>query len=220
MPYTLPAVVPEELDHLLESMCREAALGPSQIHDLQTRVRPHLDYVARDRRVNPREVKRFINAYTLQTLVRPDLKADAVLALQTLSFPFEWQVFYNTILTNEASFRKVLKKYRQSEENEQAIFSDLSTDLGKLPSSLASFLRSPLAEPLIQQDSLDPYISSLKSTSLKPTPTAGMDWPPMRLPGKDRRASKGSSCPSCGAELIENVDGTYYCRECGKIFCN
>jgi hypothetical protein len=43
------------------------------------------DVIAIQRRVNPREVKRFINSYTLQTLIRPDLKPEAVLALQTLA---------------------------------------------------------------------------------------------------------------------------------------
>ena len=36
--------------------------------------------------VNPREVKRYINAYTLQRKISPALDADVVLCLQTLAF--------------------------------------------------------------------------------------------------------------------------------------
>ena len=69
--YSLPAMLPGQLDELLHSMYREASLGPAQLADLERLVRPYLSYVAVDRRVNPREVKRFVNAYTLQALVRP-----------------------------------------------------------------------------------------------------------------------------------------------------
>lgn len=212
VPYTLPAVVPEELDRLLESMCREAALGPAQIEDLQTRVRPYLDYVAKDRRVNPREVKRFINTYTLQTLVRPDLDADTVLALQTLSFPYEWQILYNAILANEASFREALKQYRQSEESNTAIFSELSADLRELPSDLVSFLRSRLVEALARQDSLDPYISTLKSTILKSAPTSHQDLPSGNPPpGSATR--RPSFCLTCGQEIQPDEA---FCGNCGS----
>lgn len=52
VPYSLPAILPSQLDDLLESMCLNAAFGPSQMEDLQLRVRPYLEYLAKDRRVS------------------------------------------------------------------------------------------------------------------------------------------------------------------------
>ena len=90
LPYSLPTMIPQQLDQLLESMYGEVVLNDIQLDDLRTRVRPYLQYVAVDGRVNPREVKRFINAYTLQTLIRPELDPDTVLALQTIAFRYDW----------------------------------------------------------------------------------------------------------------------------------
>lgn len=161
VPYSLPAMVPQQLDDLLAAMYREAALGAAQLSDLRGRVRPYLEYVAVERRVNPREVKRFINAYILQTLVRPELDPDTVLALQTLVFRHEWKFLYSAIFSDSVMFIGVLGQFRDGADD---AFKNLSPDLAVLPPSLAAYLRSDLAEPLIRHDSLDTYLSSLQST--------------------------------------------------------
>jgi hypothetical protein len=161
VPYSLPAMVPQQLDDLLAAMYREADLGAAQLGDLRGRVRPYLEYVAVERRVNPREVKRFINAYILQTLVRPELDPDTVLALQTLVFRYEWKLLYNAIFTDSALFMRALGEFRGGEDS---AFKDLSPGLAVLHPSLADYLRSDLAGPLIRHDSLDNYLSSLQST--------------------------------------------------------
>jgi hypothetical protein len=93
--------------------------------------------------------------------VRPKLKADTVLALQTLAFRYEWETFYETILSDPALFADSLRRYRSGEE---LAFEDLSPTLGRLEASLASYLRSPLADALIRDQSLDIYLSSVEST--------------------------------------------------------
>jgi hypothetical protein len=160
--YSLPAMLPRQLDELLQSMYREASLGPVQLADLNSRVRPYLGYIAIDRRVNPREVKRFVNAYTLQVLVRPDLSRDTILALQTLAFRDGWEVLYDALLTDTDTFAEILDRYRETNDSEQE-FADLAPGLNVLPPSLVSYLRSDLAAPLLAE-SLDPYVSSLQST--------------------------------------------------------
>ena len=76
LPYSLPTMVPQQLDQLLQSMYSEAELDRTQFDQLRETVLPYLRHVAVERRVNPREVKRFINAYILQTLIRPELDSD------------------------------------------------------------------------------------------------------------------------------------------------
>lgn len=166
--YSLPAMLPGQLDELLQSMYREAALGPGQLADLHSRVRPYLGFIAVDRRVNPREVKRFVNAYTLQVLVRPDLRRDTILALQTLAFRDEWEGLYDALLTDTDMFAEALRRYRSADDSGQA-FADLAPGLNVLPPSLTSYLRSDLAAPLLEPESLDPYVSSLQSTRGTPS---------------------------------------------------
>jgi hypothetical protein len=160
VPYSLPAMIPQQLDDLLEAMYKEAGLGADQLGDLRKRVRPYLECVAIQRRVNPREVKRFINAYTLQALVRPELDPDTVLALQTLLFRPDWNLLYNAIFTDSAFFAASLGSFRNGDDS---AFLDLAPELSTLPLSLVAYLRSTLAEPLTRPDSLDAYLSSVQS---------------------------------------------------------
>lgn len=164
LPYSLPAMMPQQLNQLLESMYSEEALDDIQLHDLRSRVRPYLQYVAVEGRVNPREVKRFINAYTLQMLIRPGLDPDTVLALQTIAFRYDWEALYDGIIADSALFVDALRRYTRGEERGESTFDDISPRLETLPPDLASYLRSPLAQPLIRHPTLDAYLSSLEST--------------------------------------------------------
>jgi hypothetical protein len=85
VPFTLPPVSPRQLDELLRSIA-PPQISQAQDTDLWRRVRPHLAHLVTDAGVNPREVKRYLNAYTLQQRTRPDLNADVVLCLQTMEF--------------------------------------------------------------------------------------------------------------------------------------
>ena len=162
VPYTLPATMPVQLDDLLESMYGTSQLESAQISDLQQRILPYMQFVAVERRVNPREIKRFINAYTLQTLVRPELDPDTVLAVQTLAFRYEWRSLYNAVLADSANFIQMLRLYRQGV---RGAFGALASELLSLPTDLAQYLNSPSAEPLSRYGSLDPYLSSLRAAS-------------------------------------------------------
>jgi hypothetical protein len=160
VPYSLPVMVPDQLEELLAAMYREATLSGAQLGDLK-KIHHYLKYVTVERRVNPREVKRFINAYIIQTLVRPELEADTVLALQALAFRHEWNSLYAAILTDSELFKELLKKFRSGEDS---AFKDLAPELAALASSLAVYLRSEEAEPLVRDGTLEIYLSSLQTT--------------------------------------------------------
>lgn len=164
LPYSLPAMMPQQLDQLLRSMYSEAELDLTQFDALRETVLPYLRHIAIERRVNPREVKRFINAYILQTLIRPELDSDTVLALQTIAFRYDWESLYDAMLADSTLFVDILRRYRTSAERDQSAFEDLSPDLVALTPGLVSYLRSNLAEPLTRHDTLDAYLSSLQST--------------------------------------------------------
>lgn len=165
IPYSLPVMLPEQLDNLLPAMYSEAGIDGEQLEDLGMRVRPYLDVIAIQRRVNPREVKRFINSYTLQTLIRPDLKPEAVLALQTLAFRQDWYHVYNALMAHPNRFRDALRNHR----NEGTEFKELFPDLPEFPEELNSFLLSDLFEPLAHEPDFDPYTSSLGAAEVPRT---------------------------------------------------
>ena len=161
VPYRLPPVVAEQLTDLLEAMYSEAELSTVQLQDFRQRAATHLQYVAVRGQVNPREVKRFLNTYTLQMLVRPQLDRDIVLSLQTLVFRYDWRVLYDAILTDSLLFSDALARYREGDDR---AFEDLSPDLGLVQDELAAYLRSGAVAALAAAPSLDPYVTSLEST--------------------------------------------------------
>jgi len=161
VPYSLPTMLPQQLTELLESMFREAGIEGEQLADLHKRVRPYVNLLAVERRVNPREVKRFINSYTLQTLIRPDLNPDVILSLQTLAFRRDWEDAYDAINADSELFIGALRSYRTGYA---AAFEDTLPGLRRFPPDLNTFLASSLAEPLVARPSLDAYLSSLRST--------------------------------------------------------
>jgi hypothetical protein len=164
LPYALPAVLPGQLNELLGSMYGEAALDSDEFKKLRSRIHPYLQCLTAAGRVNPREVKRFVNTYTLQMLIRPKLDSDIVLALQTIAFRYEWEPLYSAILADSELFIDVLRRYRNG-QHEQSAFAELSPDLEMLPTSLATYLRSPQAKPLTRYRTLDDYLSSIRAAN-------------------------------------------------------
>src|SRR5262249_1125955 len=124
---------------LLESMYAEAKLSTGQLRDFSKRVPAHLQYVAVRGQINPREVKRFLNTYTLQMLVRPDFDRNVVLSLQTLVFRYDWRALYDAILTDSMLFSDALTRYREGYDR---AFEVVSSDLGTIQDELAAYLRS------------------------------------------------------------------------------
>jgi hypothetical protein len=206
VPYTLPVMLPAQLDDLLKSMYDEAGIEGDQLADLSTRVRRYLDVIAVQRRVNPREVKRFINSYTLQTLIRPDLVPEAILALQTIDFHPDWHAWYEAVSSRPDEFRKAVEKYRRDIADiyrlqNLTLESEILTDAEKsqkrdkiedefvrtsgthleFSDEMRTFLRSDLMSPLVEQPDLDPYLSSIQSTRTPDAPfiSTGTPFVPM-----------------------------------------
>jgi hypothetical protein len=165
VPYRLPPMVAGQLNDLLEAMYAEAKLSTAQLRDFRQRVAMHLQYVAVRGQINPREVKRFLNTYTLQMLVRSSLDRDIVLSLQTLVFRHDWRALYDAILTDSLLFSDALTRFRNGDDQ---AFADLSPDLATVQDELGTYLRSGAAEALAGADSLDPYVTSLEATGKTP----------------------------------------------------
>jgi energy-coupling factor transporter ATP-binding protein EcfA2 len=157
VPYALPAALPGQLNDLLESMYKEARIGGMQLRELE-KVPPYLKKITMHGRVNPRQVKRFINSYTLQSLIGDDLIPEVILALQVLAFRQDWEVAYKLANSHPSEFLKALDTHCKRQGGGNA-FGDLPGHVA-FPADLAEFLMSPLAAELADLKSLDPYLSS------------------------------------------------------------
>ena len=198
MPYSLQPVLLAQLDELLDGMYAQAALEPDQIEDLRSRALPYLRYVAGDERIDPREIKRFINTYTLQTLVRPELDRRIVLALQTIAFHPEWQAAYDMIMADWPSFRAALERYRTSHGEILGFVWPRGT---AVPSDFLRYAGSALAAPLAEAQDLEPYLSSLQTAGNTP----GWIRPAYGAVGEIRRILGELTRPGSGDDLVAKI---------------
>jgi hypothetical protein len=163
IPYLLPGILQAQLLELLGAMCREGGLGNAQTEEICIQVRAHLNYIIVQRRVNPREVKRFINSYTLQTLIQAHLDPNVILALQTLAVGDGWDDAWDALHADPEQFLEALREFRESDDH--SAFESRFPGLSRFPAELAAYLSSPLTKPLAEVASLDTYLSSLSSAS-------------------------------------------------------
>ncbi|MGY1685002.1 P-loop NTPase fold protein [Geodermatophilus sp. SYSU D00867] len=162
VPYTLPAIAPGQLDELLRWLDDHGGLSDVQREDLSQRVRGFLAYVATEGQINPREVKRYINAYTLHRMISPDLDADTMLAVQTLDFRRDWEALYESVVLVEPDlFIEALVRYRKGDDH---AFEDLWPDVGVLSLELSTFLRSAQCASLAATRDLARYVSLVETT--------------------------------------------------------
>jgi KAP family P-loop domain len=161
VPFTLPPVSIRQLDEFIATFSG-TALSDDQADDLAKNVRPHLDYLVGDSGVNPREVKRFLNAYTLQMKTRPNLDADVVLTMQTLSFRPDWAEAYQALLAEPEAFTSALRNRGLEAPN---ALEGLWPELAGTAADLAAYFAMPKAAALLNPAlDLNQYIYSVEST--------------------------------------------------------
>jgi hypothetical protein len=138
IPFTLPPVSTGQIQEFLQSIENTGKLPPSQWQEIKEKVEPHLAYLTDASGVNPREIKRFINAYTLVRKTKPFLDPGIVLALQTLAFRSDWRQIQFTLLTYRQVFIEALKRY--SADPSAGSLEALGISLSTLPQSFATYL--------------------------------------------------------------------------------
>jgi energy-coupling factor transporter ATP-binding protein EcfA2 len=164
--FSLPPVSRDDLELFFRDVVSAADLEPTQKSDLLDVVWPHLDEATGQDSgsVNPREVKRFINGYTIQMKLlaakigSPD--PNIVLAIQNLGFRSGWLWIYDLLTADPSQFKLAVR----------GILADPDYDAGyylrgrRLPSSFLGYAQGR-AKTLIGDAPLDPYISSVESTT-------------------------------------------------------
>ena len=162
VPFTLFPVSVVQIDEFLETLVRENGVCQSQADEIRTLVRPHLSYVVGNAGMNPREVKRFINAYTLNMKVKPNLHRQAVLALRAITFRPDWQLVQEALYVYGEVFLETLSRQVRGEA---AALSTLHRDLAKIPDSFIQYVSDGApGNALLHARPLDEYIRSGAAT--------------------------------------------------------
>ncbi|HTO25343.1 MAG TPA: P-loop NTPase fold protein [Gaiellaceae bacterium] len=159
VPYDLAPVTREQLADFLASTYKEAGLPPTQLAEFHGTVKIHLDSLAQEGVVNPRELKRYLNAYTITMKIHPELDPDTVLAVLTVSFRPDWEACESALLLNGNVFTDALKKYHAGNQN---AFADVGIELQPSPEFIEyTDASSGPGRALLDLSEVNPYIRVL-----------------------------------------------------------
>jgi len=119
VPFDLRPVGAERVDDFFDAMLDEAGLEADQVNGLNMLLRPHLPYLVSEAQgMNPRDVKRYVNNFTMaMKTADPNQGYDpnVILTLQTLATVPEWQYVYDALRGSREMFRLALKSYVDGE---------------------------------------------------------------------------------------------------------
>jgi hypothetical protein len=165
--FAVPRVVAEQLDRFV-AMITEG-LPADQAADIRDRATPHLRYLTIDGSVNPREVKRYLNDYTVQlrmlekkltsTIRVGEPNADVVLTLLTMSFHADWRMLYDQLVLDPEGFKLECRDALRRPAANRTL--QLGARQIALPGALASYLSSE--GRLLLEEPLEVYVSSVEA---------------------------------------------------------
>jgi hypothetical protein len=167
--FTLPNIGPHQLTGYLDTIERNSGFSEAQRGDFKRNVRRHLLRLqGRDEvPVNPREIKRLINRYTLQlkilsTRLRENVKPSVVLTLLVMNFRADWKGFYNQLAADPDYFQSTLKDVLGDDNWPESV------TLSGLPYSLSrefiSYLRDDFRPSILRIRDLAAYVWAAEST--------------------------------------------------------
>ena len=163
VPFSVAPVAIGQLDEFLAAIYSESQLPAEQTAEFKSSVTPHLRYIVADARVNPREVKRFLNAYTLGRKIKPSLDRNVMLALQTIAFRRDWEIVGRAILSYREIFTQALQ--RRVVGHELTAIADLDPTLTAIPESFLDYVSDPNpGAVLLNAQNLDDHIYSGEAT--------------------------------------------------------
>lgn len=164
VPYGIAPVAVAQLNDFFRAICEEAALPSDQQAEFETIVGPHLRYTIGETGVNPRDIKRYLNTFTLLRKIKPYLIPDVILAVQTISLRDDWRMVQQALLTYGSAFTDALE--RQANKNELTAVQDLDESLAGIPEPFLRYVEpgGPGASLLMQGLNIDEYLYAGEAT--------------------------------------------------------
>ena len=164
VPFTLPRVTDGEVHSLLEVMIADNALGAEQTQELRIVVAPHLPFVVGPAGLNPREIKRYINAYTMLRLSTPWLEQSVILSVLTVDFRPDWRVVKESLYGFQRVFLDALGEDSQNPNATPAIQGLLPRG-SVLPADFVQYIQGPAAALLTPGFDIQPYLEAGESAT-------------------------------------------------------
>ena len=165
VPFSLPRISTQDVEGFFGGLLRTSGVPDEQRAHLAENVSPHLVHLSGEGALNPREVKRLINAYTLQMKLLsarrvPDLKPQVVVTLLTMSFRTEWRHLYDLLVADPAGFADAVRPLREAGTDEgSALWPGDQT----VPRDFLQYLNGPGA-PILDAEDLERYVASVEAT--------------------------------------------------------
>jgi hypothetical protein len=167
VPFALPSISTDLLQDYLRTVADNAGLEGEQLEDFQQNICRHLEFLPGEDPINPREIKRLINAYTLQlkmlsTRLGDRLDPNIVLALQVMSFRRDWRYLYDHLAADPPLFQSILRNALIPTLPPDAVW--LSGSRVAITAQFVEYVYGPLARPLVNSADLPSYVSAAEST--------------------------------------------------------
>ncbi len=137
VPFALPPIGQQQAQEIINVITSDVDLGLEQRNDLANNVQPHLEALLSGGNVNLRDVKRFLNSYTLIMKVHSGLQPDVVLSLQTVAFHPDWRNMFEALRVYGNELTSEL--YNLVQGNNHAI-SEIAPELGTIPLSFERYI--------------------------------------------------------------------------------
>lgn len=166
VPFALPPITAGQLRMYLDTIERESGFGPNQRADFADNVRPHFGRLQGTDSVNPREIKRLINLYTVQLKMLSrrlggSLNPNVVLALLCMNFRDSWRPFYEKLAADPPYFQRTLRDVLSKSSQPDVVY--LAGTRLLVPADLTEYLRG-MAAAVLRVDDLQAYVSAAEST--------------------------------------------------------
>ena len=111
VPFSLYPISITELDDFVKAACEATQLPNGQREEIRDVVLPHLRYIVGETGVNPREIKRYINAHVLARKLKPELEPNVSLGLQTIEFRSDWTIVRENLYVYRDHFLEALRAF-------------------------------------------------------------------------------------------------------------
>jgi hypothetical protein len=197
VPYTLAPVGVGQLRAFLDAVYDEAELPDAQREEFEDVVEPHLPFLVRDGSVNPREVKRYLNAYTITTKINESLVQNALLAMLTLDFRNDWEDVESALLLNGDVFVDALRRLHAGDAT---ALDDIGLDL-RLPDDFVAYTRT--GQPgyaLADVRDIERYFQNVGTARLTRDPDLLLLLPRIGAVRRDMATAKGD--PTAAKKLL------------------
>lgn len=140
IPYSLDNISSGQVSELMRAISDNEMLSSDQCDEIRSKIDHHVRYLfpvmdGRSVSLNPREVKVYLNAYTIQMAIRTHLNPDLILILNTLSMRVDCQKLYSALIAERELFLTALKAFLEDTDDASPIddsgltASDVPTDI-------------------------------------------------------------------------------------------